>query len=107
MLTYIKNLFRKKLGAREPTAAPVAVARPSASDASVPMMRVETASLQLLAIMAKFPDDLRQYVAKLPPPEAMVALPLPTILKFLPSGSVKMSLASVVRQAPPGTFTAM
>ena len=54
--------------------------------------------------MAKFPEDLRQLVKKLPPPEAMVALPLPTILKYLPSGSVKMSLASVVRQAPAGTF---
>ena len=107
MLTYLKNLFSKKFGARESTAAPIAAARPSPSGISVPLPRVETASLQLLAIMAKFPDDLRQYVAKLPPPEAMVALPLPTILKFLPSGSVKMSLASVVRQAPAGTFTAM
>jgi predicted regulator of Ras-like GTPase activity (Roadblock/LC7/MglB family) len=106
MLTYLKNLFRKKNGARETPAPSAVVARP-ASDAAAPMVRVETASLQLLAIMAKFPDDLREFVVKLPPPEAMVALPLPTILKFLPSGSVKMSLASVVRQAPPGTFAAM
>ena len=34
----------------------------------------------------------------------MVKLPVPTIQKFLPTGSVKMSLASVVRQSPPGTF---
>jgi predicted regulator of Ras-like GTPase activity (Roadblock/LC7/MglB family) len=69
--------------------------------------RVETASLQLAAIMAKFPEEIKKLVLKLPPPEAMVALPLPTILKFLPTGSVKMSLASVVRQAPPGTFAAL
>lgn len=106
MLTYLKNLFSKKLGARASAAVPTSAARPF-SDVSVPLPRVETASLQLLAIMAKFPDDLRQFVVKLPPPDAMVALPLPTILKFLPSGSVKMSLASVVRQAPPGTFAAM
>ena len=103
MLTYLKTLFRKKFGAPTPAHVPLVIPRPT-SEAPVAMPRVETASLQLLAIMAKFPEDLRQLVKKLPPPEAMVALPLPTILKYLPSGSVKMSLASVVRQAPAGTF---
>lgn len=68
------------------------------------MPRVETAQLSLMAVMSRFPDDLRKLVLKMPPPEAMVVLPLPTIQKMLPTGSVKMSLASVVRQAPPGTF---
>ncbi|MEQ1858642.1 MAG: roadblock/LC7 domain-containing protein [Chthoniobacteraceae bacterium] len=54
--------------------------------------------------MTRFPDDLRKLVLKLPTPDAMVILPLPTIQKMLPTGSVKMSLASVVRQSPPGTF---
>ena len=106
MITYLKNLFRKKFGASAPAPAPLVIARPS-SDGPAAMPRVETASLQLLAIMAKFPEDVRKLVKKLPPPEAMVALPLPTILKYLPSGSVKMSLASVVRQAPAGTFDAI
>ncbi len=70
----------------------------------MPVPRVETAQLQLLAIVQKFPEELRKLVIKLPPPEAMVALPLPTIQKFLPTGSVKMSFASVVRQSPAGTF---
>jgi predicted regulator of Ras-like GTPase activity (Roadblock/LC7/MglB family) len=69
------------------------------------MQRVETAQLQLLAIMSKFPDDLRKLVVKMPPENAMVVLPIPAILRFLPTGSVKMSLASVMRQAPPGTFS--
>jgi predicted regulator of Ras-like GTPase activity (Roadblock/LC7/MglB family) len=69
------------------------------------MQRVETAQLQLLAIMSKFPDDLRKLVIKMPPENAMVVLPIPAILRFLPTGSVKMSLASVMRQAPAGTFS--
>lgn len=68
------------------------------------MPRVETAQLSLVAVMSRFPDDLRKLVLKMPPQDAMVVLPLPTIQKMLPTGSVKMSLASVVRQAPPGTF---
>lgn len=69
------------------------------------MPRVETAQLSLVAVMSRFPDDLRRLVLKMPPQDAMVVLPLPTIQKMLPTGSVKMSLASVVRQAPPGTFS--
>ena len=40
----------------------------------------------------------------MPEPTATVALPVPTILKQLPSCSVKMSLASLYRQAPAGVF---
>jgi len=109
MFSFIKSLFRRS----KPAAAG---ATPSSSDtASAPgvnrqaeatpaMPRVETAQLSLMAVMSRFPDDLRKLVLKMPPPEAMVVLPLPTIQKMLPTGSVKMSLASVVRQAPPGTF---
>lgn len=71
----------------------------------MPVPRVETAQLSLAAIMAKFPDELRKLVLKMPGAEAMVVMPLPTIQKSLPTGSVKMSLASVVRQAPAGTFS--
>jgi len=117
MLSYLRNFFRKKSGANAlgeslavhgPGAMPP-LTSPDTHAAAAPMSvpRVETAQLQLAAIVAKFPEELRKLVLKLPPPEAMVALPLPTIQKFLPTGSVKMSLASVVRQAPPGTFAAI
>jgi predicted regulator of Ras-like GTPase activity (Roadblock/LC7/MglB family) len=114
MLSYLRNLFRKKKLVTTPASGPFvlhrsgATAQPSqdplGGNAPMPVPRVETAQLQLLAIVQKFPEELRKLVIKLPPPEAMVALPLPTIQKFLPTGSVKMSLASVVRQSPAGTF---
>lgn len=119
MFRFLRNLISKKSSAPIAVPVPRAVAavpvravapgvQPRAVDgaASVPgVQRVETAQLQLAAIMAKFPDDLRKLVAKMPPENAMVVMPVPTILRFLPTGSVKMSLASVVRQAPPGTFS--
>ena len=71
----------------------------------IALPQVEIATLSLLAILQRFPADLKKTVAKMPEPTAMVALPVPTIIKQLPSGAVKMSLASVHRQAPPGTFT--
>lgn len=112
MLRFIKSLFRKNksapaVAASSPAAATAATGRGAhgASEVNTPVPRVETAQLSLLAVMSRFPDDLRKLVLKMPPQEAMVVLPIPTIQKMLPTGSVKMSLASVVRQAPPGTFS--
>jgi predicted regulator of Ras-like GTPase activity (Roadblock/LC7/MglB family) len=110
MFRFFKNLFSKKQ-ANSPAIVPAAMSAAPVSMVSglhqvaapVPV-RVETAQLSLASIMAKFPDDLRKLVLKLPPPDAMVVLPIPMIQKYLPTGSVKMSLASVVRQAPAGTF---
>ena len=113
MFRFLKTLFRKSPPATAGTAAsPVAVATPSASvagghrpsEVNIAVPRVETAQLSLAAIMSKFPDDLRKLVLKMPGQDVMIVMPLPTIQKALPTGSVKMSLASVVRQAPPGTF---
>ncbi len=103
MLTFFKKLFRRKRAFVVTTSAPFA-AGPSAGATPMPMPRVETASLQLASIISRFPDELKKLVVNPPPEDAMVALPLPTILKYLPTGSVRMSLASIVRQAPPGTF---
>jgi predicted regulator of Ras-like GTPase activity (Roadblock/LC7/MglB family) len=124
MFRFLRNLLSKKSTA--PIAVPVprvaavpvrAVAPgvPSARNVEATagaagaagVQRVETAQLQLLAIMSKFPDDLRKLVQKMPPENAMVVMPIPAILRFLPTGSVKMSLASVVRQAPAGTFASI
>lgn len=110
MFRFIKTLFRRTKPAAAATApsSPNTVTSPAGnrSTEGAPVVpRVETAQLSLAAVMSRFPDDLRKLVLKMPPPDAMVVLPLPTIQKMLPTGSVKMSLASVVRQAPPGTFS--
>src|SRR5437762_4336747 len=102
MLQFFKNLFRK------PAALPTArIPRMTTSQQPVMALpQVEIASLSLRAIIERFPADLKESVVNIPPSEVMVALPVPTIIKQLPSGSVKMSLASVYRQAPGGTFSA-
>jgi predicted regulator of Ras-like GTPase activity (Roadblock/LC7/MglB family) len=125
MFRFLRNLISKKSSApiavtvpvpapmpRGVAAVPVRAVAPAAQPRAVDggaggpgVQRVETAQLQLAAIMSKFPDELRKLVVKMPPENAMVVMPIPAILRFLPTGSVKMSLASVVRQAPPGTFS--
>ncbi len=65
---------------------------------------VEVASLSLRAILDKFPPDLKTSINSLPDPAVKVVLPVNAIMKQLPSGSVKMSLGSLHRQAPTGTF---
>jgi predicted regulator of Ras-like GTPase activity (Roadblock/LC7/MglB family) len=124
MFRFLRNLLSKKSSSpiavpvprvtavpvRATAAVPVASVSPGGAqsrtgDGAPGVQRVETAQLQLLAILAKFPDDLRKLVIKMPPESAMVVMPIPAILRFLPTGSVKMSLASVMRQAPAGTFS--
>src|SRR5581483_6442431 len=105
MLSIFKKIFGKSES--KAVAAPmpaVAAPRPSAA-----MPTIEVAHLSLAAIVARFPDDLKPLLLREPDAAATVALPMPTILKQLPTGSVKMSLASLHRQAhglikplPPG-----
>ncbi len=102
MLKFISNFFRK------PDAAPIPLAVRGGShfngEAPPIVPTVEIAQLSLAVILAKFPADLRGCVQQLPDAAVMVTLPVPTILKQLPSCSVKMSLASLYRQAPAGIF---
>jgi hypothetical protein len=100
MLKQIKNWFRKPQAAP----APVPVVRAFAA-APVAVAKVETAPLSLAAILNRLPEDLKSTIQRMPDPEVLVALPLTTIVKQLPSGSVKMSFASLHRQAPAGTFS--
>lgn len=104
MLKFISNLFRKS------DVAPVPLAGHGNShfsgEAQPIVPTVEVAHLSLAAILAKFPADLRACVQQLPDAAVTVTLPVPTIIKQLPSCSVKMSLASLYRQAPPGIFKA-
>ncbi len=102
MLKFISNLFRKN----EVAPVPLAVHGNSHFTGEAPPIvpTVEIAHLSLAAILAKFPADLRGCVQTLPDAAVTVTLPLPTILKQLPTCSVKMSLASLYRQAPAGIF---
>lgn len=102
------SIFKKIFGKSEPKVAVPApvVATPTPS---APMPTIEVAHLSLAAIVARFPDELKPLLLNEPDAAATVALPMPTILKQLPAGSVKMSLASLHRQAhglirplPPG-----
>ncbi len=105
MLNFLKKFFRK---APPQPVAPRVVARaataPNQMDQGAPRPQVEVAHLSLAAILQKFPEDLKSNVASIPAANVTVALPLATIHKQLPSGSVKMSLASLYRQAPAGVF---
>ena len=65
---------------------------------------VEVASLSLRAILDKLPADLKSSVNQMPASDVKVVLPVAAIMKQLPSGIVRMSLASLYRQAPNGTF---
>jgi predicted regulator of Ras-like GTPase activity (Roadblock/LC7/MglB family) len=103
MLKFLKRIFRKDETAPTPsvTAAPVAVHRAVEKPVA---NGVEVASLSLRAILEKLPQELHAIVNQMPDPEVKIMLPVNTILKQLPSGAVRMSLASLLRQAPQGTF---
>ena len=102
MFTFISNLFRKSGQGQTP--AVIRSGSHFSGEAPPIVPTVETAQLSLAAILAKFPDDLKSSVLQMPGASVTVALPVPTILKQLPSCAVKMSLASLYRQAPAGVF---
>lgn len=107
MLKIFKNLFGKSDAPVAPIPRVVVTQAPRQAPAdSLPTMpQVEVAHLSLAAILQKLPSDLRSTVVQHPDASVTVALPLATIQKQLPTGSVKMSLASLYRQAPAGTFS--
>jgi predicted regulator of Ras-like GTPase activity (Roadblock/LC7/MglB family) len=121
MFTLLKKMFgRKPATPAEPVRSAPTVIQPravaTASPSPAPAVpgenpvvprspQVAVAQLSLAAIIGKLPADLRKNVAKVPADSVTVALPMATIHKQLPGGAVKMSLASLYRQAPPGTFT--
>ena len=106
MFNFLHKLFRKPA---PKVAVPRVVARavaPVQPDSNQPRPQVEVAHLSLAAILSKFPEDLKHNVANFPDASVTVALPIATIHKQLAGGSVKMSLASLYRQAPVGVFAA-
>ena len=107
MFTFLKRLFNKSRN----EAATAATGTSPVPHAPVPRVvekpaggGVEVASLSLRAILEKLPPELRAIVNQLPDPAVKIMLPVNTILKQLPTGAVRMSLASLLRQAPQGTF---
>lgn len=65
---------------------------------------MEVVSLSLRAILEKLPQELRALVNQMPDAAAKIVLPVNTIVKQLPTGAVRMSFASLLRQSPQGTF---
>jgi predicted regulator of Ras-like GTPase activity (Roadblock/LC7/MglB family) len=105
--------FLKRIFGRDGEAAVAAPRAVSAAPTPTPVPRVvekpvgggvEVASLPLRAILEKLPQELRAIVNQMPDPSVKIVLPVNTILKQLATGAVKMSLASLLRQAPQGTF---
>lgn len=109
MLKLFKKLFQGRAAATPAAATPrvrqpVAAPRPSVARQPEAAPGVEVASLSLRAILERLPSDLKASVNQMPESDVKVILPVNAIMKQLPTGSVKMSLGSLVRQAPNGTF---
>ncbi len=81
------SIFKKIFGKPEPKAV-VPTPRAVPAPQSTPMPTIEVAHLSLAAIVARFPDELKPLLIGEADPAATVALPLPTILKQLPTGCV-------------------
>jgi predicted regulator of Ras-like GTPase activity (Roadblock/LC7/MglB family) len=100
MLTFFKKLFGQSTARTKATQSKTTMPfEPSAT-----MPSVEVAHLSLEAILGRFPEELKSLVLRQPEASATVALPIATIVKQLPAGVVKVSLATVHRQAPVGLF---
>jgi predicted regulator of Ras-like GTPase activity (Roadblock/LC7/MglB family) len=109
MFKIFKKLFNK--GGDNPVAVAPRVPRAVAAAPVATGFRnpeaapgVEVASLSLRAILERLPADLRAAVNQMPEGDVKVILPVNAIMKQLPTGAVKMSLGSLYRQAPNGTF---
>lgn len=98
MLSLIKKIFGHATARVE--APPSRTSLPAEHNA--PRQSVEVAHLRLATILGRLPAELKPLVLKQPEASVTVALPIATIVKQLPSGSVKVSLATLHRQAPPG-----
>lgn len=100
MLSLIKKLFGPS-----PAQATAPPSRTNQHFEPNPQMQaVEVANLCLAAILDRLPDELKPLVLKQPDASATVALPVATIVKQLPGGAVKVSLATLHRQAPAGVL---
>ncbi len=101
MFTLLKKLLGKS---RSATATPPPALAPAMPEPMSQKPKLEVAHFSLAAITAKFPEELRPLVVKMPEAGVTVAFPVPSILKQLATGSVRISLATVHRQAPAGIF---
>ncbi len=104
MFKFLKNLFSKTGDTASTNHAVTKTAGTPLSKQPELQSGVEVASLSLRAILDKLPTDLKATVNEMPASDVKVVLPVAAIMKQLPSGAVRMSLASLYRQAPNGTF---
>ena len=109
MLKLLKKLFQRDAAAPAAAAPRIrnatAAAKPSTAQRQPEAAPgVEVASLSLRAILERLPADLKASINQMPEADVKVILPVNAIMKQLPTGSVKMSLGSLYRQAPNGTF---
>ncbi len=104
MFKFLKNIFSRRAKDAATSHARTAEQPVTAARSPDAFNGVEVASLSLRVVLEKLPSDLRAAVNQLPDEGMKIVLPVNTIMKQLPSGCVKMSLASLVRQAPVGTF---
>ena len=95
MLSIFKKLFAKS----PPKAVYAAPRRAQPSEPTVPIPLVEVAHLSLSVIVNSLSEEMKVLIRQAPAETATVALPVPTIMKQLPTGCVKISLASLHRQA--------
>jgi len=101
------SIFKKLFGKPQPKAVKAvkavkvakAYAAPQSLEPTAPIPSVEVAHLSLAVIINCLPDDIKTLVRQAPTETATVALPVPTIMKQLATGCVKMSLQSLHRQA--------
>jgi predicted regulator of Ras-like GTPase activity (Roadblock/LC7/MglB family) len=100
MLTF----FKKLLGKPQPQKPTASASSSAQHEPTPPMPTVEVAHLSLHSIVERLPEDLQTLVRQPPADSATVALPIHTIVKQLPNGAVKISLATLHRQAPAGVF---
>jgi predicted regulator of Ras-like GTPase activity (Roadblock/LC7/MglB family) len=93
------SIFKKLFGKPQPKAVRAIPAQQQPLEPTAPMPTVEVAHLSLEVIVNNLPAEIKALVRQAPTAAATVALPVPTIMKQLASGCVKMSLASLHRQA--------
>jgi predicted regulator of Ras-like GTPase activity (Roadblock/LC7/MglB family) len=106
MFKFLKRIFGKDSAADSASEsnAPARPAPAAPKQADRTGSGVEVATLSLRAILEKLQPDLKALINQIPDAAVTIVLPVNTILKQIGTGAVKMSLASLIRQAPAGTF---
>ncbi|MCE9609243.1 MAG: roadblock/LC7 domain-containing protein [Chthoniobacter sp.] len=114
MISIFRKFFAPAAVVAKPAPAVPTPSRPAApprhtpasepNTAGGPSPSVEVAHLSLAAIISRFPEELKSFVIAPPESTATISFPVQLIHRQLATGTVKISFASLHRQAPPGVF---